>query len=386
MRKINNKTIFVLVTIIFYLFLSLILLIKNLGDNYFKIINPIFWGVLFAISFAFFRKEYVNKKYRFDVLLNVIICVVIFFVIYYVIGFVIGFQNTPYNNSIKGILYNFWQFGTIIVFQEFIRMYLINRTGKDKSLLWLITLLFILIDISDSMLSYSFKGFENIFKFIVITLNPAVAKHTLLTYLTYNADYIPSLFYRLVMEMFSFIVPFVPNFNWFFIGVINIVFPFVVFINCYNLFSKREESKKNKRNYKSTIFYLPVIVITGILIILVSGLFKYQAIAIASNSMNPVFYRGDAIVMEKITKNEINKIDIGDTIAFEYNGAIVVHRIIEKFETVNGSFAYKTKGDNNEAPDPNLVSASQVLGKHIFTIKFIGYPSVYLQEFLTKNK
>lgn len=386
MRKINNKTIFVLISIIFYLFLSLILLIKNLGDNYFKIVNPIFWGILFFISFIFFRKEYVNKKNRYDVLLNVIICIVIFFVVYYLIGFIIGFQNTPYNNSLKGIFYNFWQFGTIIIFQEFIRMYLINRTGKDKSLLFLIMLLFILTDISDAMISHSFDDFEKVFKFIVITLNPAIAKHALLTYLTYNADYIPSLFYRMVMEMFSFIVPFVPNFNWFFIGVINIVFPFIVFVTCYNLFKKRENIKEYKRNYKSTIFYLPVIIITGILIILVSGLFKYQAIAIASNSMNPEFYRGDALVLKKITKDNISEIDVGQTIAFEYNGAIVVHRIIEKVETTNGVYAYRTKGDNNEAPDPNLVSSSQVLGKHVLTIKFIGFPSVYLQEFLTKNK
>lgn len=68
MRKVNNKSIFVIITIIFYLILSLVFLINNFGNVYFNIINPIFWIILFVICFCMFRNEYVNKKYKYDYL------------------------------------------------------------------------------------------------------------------------------------------------------------------------------------------------------------------------------------------------------------------------------------------------------------------------------
>ena len=47
---------------------------------------------------------------------------------------------------------------------------------------------------------------------------------------------------------------------------------------------------------------------------LISGVFKYKMIAIGSDSMNPIYYRGDAIIYEKDT--DIQK---GDILVFEYD-------------------------------------------------------------------
>ena len=78
-----------------------------------------------------FRNEYVNKKYKYDILQTVIITIVLFFILYYLLGFVVGFQDTPYSSSIKGILKNLWSFGIIIFFQEYIRQVLINRSKNN---------------------------------------------------------------------------------------------------------------------------------------------------------------------------------------------------------------------------------------------------------------
>lgn len=386
MRKVNNKSIFVIITIIFYLILSLVFLINNFGNVYFNIINPIFWIILFVICFCMFRNEYVNKKYKYDILQTVIITIVLFFILYYLLGFVVGFQDTPYSSSIKGILKNLWSFGIIIFFQEYIRQVLINRSRNNKFLLFLITIIFILADISKVIVSYKFDNSLKIFQFIVITLNPAIARGCLLTYLTYTSDYIPSLIYRLIMETYSFIVPFIPNFNWFLIGVVDIVLPFFVFVNSYRIFEKREEPKRrNRKKYKGILFYTPIFLILTILIILVSGVFHYKLIAIASNSMNPVFYRGDAVLMEKLEKDEIKDIKVGDIIVYDHDGSFIVHRVIEKVETLNGTYLFKTKGDNNNGPDSKLVESNQVVGKFIGGLRVIGYPSVLLQEFLAKG-
>lgn len=49
------------------------------------------------------------------------------------------------------------------------------------------------------------------------------------------------------------------------------------------------------------------------------------------------------------------------------------HRIVEVKETEEG-IEYVTKGDFNEAPDPEPVKKDLVLGRVIFALPFLGYP------------
>lgn len=387
MRKINSKSVFVIITIISYLILSCFLLINKFSNIYSNIINPIFWILIAIVCYILFKDEYVNKKYRFDVLQNVIITLIVFFILYYSIGLIVGFQNTPYSSTFKGIVKNIWSFGVIIFFQEYIREVLINRTGRNKMLLVLITLIFTFLDISKVLVLSEFNAPIKVFQFIVITLNPAIAKSMLLTYLTYKADFLPSLVYKVSLGIYSFIVPFIPNLNWFLIGVIDIVLPFVTFIIVHkNLYKKEEPNiKSNKSKYKGMLLYAPIFVVLTVLVILVSGVFHYQLIAIASNSMNPIFYKGDAIIFEKLSKDEKDKIKIGEVIVYNSEGKYIIHRVVEKKETITGTYLYKTKGDNNKSPDSKLVEENQIVGKTSLVVKFIGYPTVLLQEAISKR-
>ena len=46
---------------------------------------------------------------------------------------------------------------------------------------------------------------------------------------------------------------------------------------------------------------------------------------------------------------------------------------------------YQTKGDSNNVTDSKLVSLSQIKGIYCFRVKYIGFPSVWLYEFLNKE-
>ena len=60
-------------------------------------------------------------------------------------------------------------------------------------------------------------------------------------------------------------------------------------------------------------------------------------------------------------------------------------------QTVNGDKdliidqIYVTKGDNNNNVDTSLVEENQIIGKLKLNIKFIGYPTVLLQDILSKE-
>ena len=381
MRKINNKAISIMLIILIYSIFTLVFL-KPLGNTYYKIINPAFWILLVILCHFFFKNEYIHKKHKKDVLLTVIISIFIYFILYYLSGLYLGYQQTPYIKTFKGILSNIWNFTFFIILQEYVRQVLINRTGKNKGLVIVITILFIIIDVSKNITLYQFDKAYIVFQYLCISFIPIMAKNMLLSYLTYISNCIPAIIYSFIMETFSFMVPFVPNINWFLTGILNIIFPFIIFVYTYKIVELKD-MKHKKKNNKRNIIYIPLLIIVLILAILVSGSFKHQLIAVASNSMNPEFYRGDAVLMKKLEDREIKQLKEGNIIVFAKKNKVVIHRILKIEESEDGNIYYKTKGDNNNGPDSGVIDKKKIIGKYITKIKFIGYPSVILQEILS---
>jgi len=113
---------------------------------------------------------------------------------------------------------------------------------------------------------------------------------------------------------------------------------------------------------------------------------------VVSGSMEPVFYRGDIVVVEKtdfIGLNEINPDDlkIGDIVIYNaiWYPDPVIHRIIATGTAINGTPYYVTKGDNNPVQDPAPVYHDQVTAKVIsfgntpFVIPKVGYITLWIR-------
>ena len=115
------------------------------------------------------------------------------------------------------------------------------------------------------------------------------------------------------------------------------------------------------------------------------GMFEYQPIAIVSNSMYPVFKRGDAVIFSKVNEKSLKEIEKGTIIIYRIGNQQIVHRVIA-IKKVKGEIFYQTKGDANNSPDLELVSKEQIIGIYNLAVGYIGYPSVWLSEFLTDQK
>jgi len=127
---------------------------------------------------------------------------------------------------------------------------------------------------------------------------------------------------------------------------------------------------------------MPLLIIIIPMLLLVSGVFKYQMMAVASNSMYPVFERGDAIIYEKLTKEELDEIKENDVIVFVKDNVIVFHRVVRIESSGSTTKHYITKGDNNNAEDHGYITKKDILGIYKVSIKFFGFPSVWLQELI----
>lgn len=101
-----------------------------------------------------------------------------------------------------------------------------------------------------------------------------------------------------------------------------------------------------------------------------------QVYTVVSGSMQPTYYAGDLIYVQKAAPEEIK---VEDPITFVLNEDLVVatHRVI-RIDVENQRFY--TKGDNNQIADINPVNFKNLIGKPVFRIPYLGYLSKWVQS------
>lgn len=124
-------------------------------------------------------------------------------------------------------------------------------------------------------------------------------------------------------------------------------------------------------NVLSSVILVFSIVICAVVIISaksstgVANLGGYSFLSVQSDSMEPVFYPGDLIVVKRYDRTHKYKNgDIISFIAYDNTGSMFVntHRIVRVIDGTTNS--YVTKGDSIEKEDKKHVTASKVLGEY----------------------
>ena len=99
--------------------------------------------------------------------------------------------------------------------------------------------------------------------------------------------------------------------------------------------------------------------------------------------MYPKIKKGDAVIIHKI--KSAKELKVWQVIAFKSGNKVYVHRLIQIEEKDNKVY-YRTKGDANNTPDYMDLTLKDVKGIVKFDVPYIAYPSVYLSEFMSKEK
>ena len=140
---------------------------------------------------------------------------------------------------------------------------------------------------------------------------------------------------------------------------------------------------KNKRMTKKIFKYiiLNILIILFIINLILSfeentHIFGIYMFNIVSESMEPTLKINDVVVVKKCKATQLQK---GDIITFQQDGRIISHRILDITKDKK-IIKFRTKGDNNEIPDSDLIPESQVYGKVLFSIKKIGKIISYIQN------
>ena len=114
----------------------------------------------------------------------------------------------------------------------------------------------------------------------------------------------------------------------------------------------------------------------------------YPLLAVASGSMRPTLQVGDLIVVQGVNAGDIKAApkdapEPGDIIVFHKPTnprELIVHRAVEKF-LEDGTWYFKTWGDNNIGPDNWELPETNVIGKAIGpSVPLLGYVTLFVQS------
>lgn len=384
MRYLNKKVVALYTVIIAFLIGRVFIFSGSLVSKYTSLCNPLFWLFMAILSYLVARDEPSQKmRNKYDITQSIVIIVIIYCMIYFSLGLVFGYERSPYSHEVVAILKNLWTFISVIVFQEFTRYQLVKLSPKKIGYYALITALFIIAEIDFWNFSSNFSNNVEFFKYMSQTIVPLIVTNCLFTYLSIMSANLPATIYRCLLMLMTILLPIFPALNWLIKAMMEIVLVIIasLYVNYVDIKSSRIMTRRQVKK-ESVVSYIPFVIILVVLVCFISGTFKYQPIAVLSNSMLPTFARGDAVIMKKIDKKDLKKLKKGTILYYSKEGRLIVHRIVSVKHTDDGKVEVTTKGDNNNANDPWVITEDDMIGTVSFMIPYIGYPSVWVNELL----
>lgn len=371
-RSIYIWEIFILI----YLLFSLYIIISPFKYyNYFNYLEALIWFILFIIILITngFPKD--NGFYKILGIKNAIIYCILYIIIVFVLGLFTGFSYSIYSHTITGLFNNIFPVLIMVTTRELIRYIILKKSYKNYKSIIFITCIFILYDLIFSLSLYNFNNSKEIFLFICLEFFSIVARNSLFTYISYNISVVPTLILSSVLEIIWYISPIIPSLGDYITSVLGIILPYYLYIKYKKMIEYNSKTDINKHHNFG--IKIPIMLFIIVIFLLIAGIGKYKMIAIGSDSMNPIYYRGDAVIYEKVKSTNISKDDI---LVFKSDNMIITHRVVDIIKKGNEIY-FRTKGDNNKEFDSTLVSSNDVYGKVLYIVKYIGYPTVLLQEY-----
>lgn len=366
MKKRDLKINLIIMVIFIY---SLLKMFSNISNT----VNTIIWIVLlgFITILTFNSYNKLNNNYKKTGI--IVLTLIIINILYLFSGFLFGFA---YNSVNGNFLLNIFNFILLVIIQEYIRALLFNYSSNSKKYIIFVTFIFIMNEINIINID-NVNNFINIFVIYI----PLIIKHVLLSYIAIKTGYHNSIIYRVINNIVIVFLPILPNLNWLMNGIYLIMTPVIMYI-VLSYYIKKDENKLPLSEIKkeNPLSYIPYFLVLSVLLIFISGGFSYKITAVMSNSMYPNILIGDSVIAKKAAKEEIKE---GDIIQYIYDNKFYIHRVA-KIVKIDDEYKYITKGDNNNDYDDDIKTYDDILGKVVFKIKYIGYPSVWLNKLLIK--
>ena len=372
-----EKKQLVLLSVILLFYIALKVFGAGLHDQ--SIITAIFWSVICVyIYFDGNVRAHSKLKHKEFYVFFMLVCAVLYILSYFVLGFIDGVGASMYDTSPLGIIKNILTLGSVLVFRELVRNHIINAVEKKYVVSFgiLIVLVFSFAEINMNSL-FEIESAEELLTFLSFNVLPLLMTGAFMTTAAYISGPLGPSIYALITNVPMWVIAVLPNLRWITILLIGTLFPLLCIIVLRNVYkSKTTRGKTRAKKEENPYSWIGISIVMVALVWFALGIFPIFPSIIVSNSMNPTISKGDLVLLQK---TDASALQVGDVIQYELENIQVFHRIID-VRYNEGIRYFITKGDANNAEDPNPVTEVQVMGKYMGRIPYIGWPALVFRQ------
>lgn len=327
-----------------------------------------------ALICIFVKKRSLLSSAKVQVLLLFLGFGAVYLLIYYLTGIWLGFEVNVYRLNLENFFKFILPITLIIVSTELMRS--VTLAGEDKLcdvLCYISSVIAQVLICGNIHYATSFNRFMDL---VGLTLLPAILANLLYHYTARRYGCYPNIVFRLFSTLYLYLIPYVPAMPDSLFAIYNMAIPGLIYAFVDALYEKkRRYALEKKSRIGAALTVVTVVLMIGV-ILLISNKFRYGALVIATPSMTGELNVGDAAIFEKYNDQIIVE---GQVIAFEKEGSVIVHRVVD-IEKINNVTRYYTKGDANPDNDAGFVVDSEIVGLVNFKIPYVGYPTVWLRD------
>lgn len=301
------------------------------------------------------------------------------------LGLYFGFQQAKITFSVRTLFKFIIPLSIIIISAEWLRNRLLQQEvvirikSKKLDLSPVMTYIaMVLIDLTIYTDIYDLTNIDDFLTVLGFVLFASLSCNLLYNYITARYGAKGIIIYRLITTLYLYVIPIVPDVYIFLRVFLRMISPYVIYVVLEKACNNTVLASYNQKK-ESIVSNAILLTIMILLVMLISCQFHFGLLVIGSHSMTGTLNKGDAVIFEKYTNQEIA---IGQVIIFNNNGIQTIHRVID-IQLVNGNYRYTTQGDANTLADSDYITSDDIYGLVKLRIKYIGYPTLWVREWFS---
>lgn len=378
MEKDKIKVFILEILLIIFLFFALFAL--NIFSRKILALSLGIYAIIVSLFLKKRRFPSINKK---QVTTLMVVFSMLYIAIFYLLGLYFGFERSKILFSFRTIIDFILPLSIIIISSEWIRGTFLShkleigyKTKKKDLSIVFSYISMVIIDLLIYTEVYNIRVLDDFLTVLGFIFFSSLSCNLLYNYITNRYGIKGVIIFRLITVLFAYIIPIVPDLYIFFRSFLRMLYPYLIYLVFEKMFSKNDYSMGRQEKRKEMIGNTLIIALAAALVMLISCEFRYGIIVVGSESMTGTINKGDAVVFEKYTNQEIKN---GQVIIFNYNNIQTIHRVVE-VQRINGEYRYYTQGDANKRKDEDYRTKEDIYALVDLKVKYIGYPTLWVRE------
>lgn len=340
-------------------------------------------GIYALITAYILKRRKIVSIHKKQAMILMITFAMFYLGIFYLLGLYFGFVKSKILLSFSTIFKFILPISIIIIGSEAIRRIFLSHEliikikSKKINISPILTYIaMVIIDLLIYTEAYDLAKLDDFLTVLGFVFFASLSCNLLYNYITNRYGSKGIIIYRLITILYVYIFPIVPDMYIFFKSFLRMVYPFIMYLIFEKLFSKNDYTVAVQDKRREVLDNSILLVLATLAVMLISCQFRYGIIVVGSESMTGTVNKGDAVIFEKYTDQQIEK---GQIIIFNYNDIKTIHRVVD-IQKVNGEYRYYTKGDANKRNDEGYRTEEDIYALVELRVKYIGYPTLWVRE------